>query len=257
MISLKEFAKTNEYIIVAHRGSSGTAPENTLSAFREAIGAGANMIEADIQVTSDREIVVFHDKGLSRTTDGIGFTKNINLSDIKNLDAGSWFDKKFSGERVPLLSEVLDLIQNKAYLNLEIKNVNNNHYLDNLKKILNIINNYNYLDKVLISSFYYDSITFIKNEYPEIATAAIKIPKDKRLPSEIAEETHCDAFVCSLLEINSDIAEDANQNNIYIGVYSIDNKEDLMKVLHLKIKAIVTNYPEKIINILKSLSLIS
>jgi glycerophosphoryl diester phosphodiesterase len=247
MISLKDFAKNNELIIVAHRGSSGTAPENTLSAFREALSAGANMIEADIQVTSDSEIVVFHDKGLSRTTNGVGFTRNQNLSDIKSLDAGSWFDKKYSGERVPLLTEVLDLIQNKAYLNLEIKNVNNNHYLDNLKKILSILNDYNYLDKVLISSFYYDSINFIKKAYPEVATAAIKIPKDNRLPSEIAREIRCDAFVCSISEINNDIAIDAIENNIYLGVYSIDNKEDLMKALQLKIKAIVTNYPEKII----------
>jgi len=255
MISLKDFAKNNELIIVAHRGSSGTAPENTLAAFREAIDAGANMIEADVQVTSDREIVVFHDKGLSRTTDGVGFTKNQNLSDIKNLDAGSWFDKKFSGERVPLLSEVLDLIQNKAYLNIEIKNVKNNHYLENLKKILNILIYYNYLDKVLISSFYYDSIKFIKNKHPEVATAAIKIPKDNRLPSEIAREINCDAFVCSLSEINNDISIDATENNIYLGVYSIDSKEDLMKVLKLKIKAIVTNYPEKIIMELNNLKI--
>lgn len=254
MIALKDFAMTDDLLIVAHRGSSGTAPENTLSAFKEAIEAGANMIEADIQVTSDREIVVFHDKGLSRTTDGKGFTKKKNLSEIKSLDAGSWFDKKFSGERIPLLSEVLSLIKDKAYLNLEIKNIDNNHYLDNLKKILYILFDFNYQDKSLISSFYYNSLEFIKREFPEIPTAAIKIPRDNRLPSRIAQEIHCDAFVCSLSEINEEIINDAKENGIYVGVYSIDNKDELMRVIQLKIKAIVTNYPAKIISELKKLN---
>ncbi|MCX7737617.1 MAG: glycerophosphodiester phosphodiesterase family protein [Candidatus Kapabacteria bacterium] len=256
MIALKEFAKTDKILIVAHRGSSGTAPENTLSAFKQALEAGANMIEADIQVTSDNEIVVFHDKGLSRTTDGSGFTKNQSLSEIKSLDAGSWFDEKFSGERIPLLSEVLELINNKAYLNLEIKNINNEHYLDNLNKILSILFDFGYQDKALISSFYYNSLKYIKSQFPEIPTAAIKIPKDNRLPSEIANEIACDAFVCSITEINDEIVQDALNNNIYVGIYSIDKRDDLITALNFKAKAIVTNYPAKIIEELKSLSLI-
>ncbi len=255
MVALKDFAKTKKIIIVAHRGSSGTAPENTLTAFKEALEAGVNMIEADIQITSDSEVVVFHDKALSRTTDGKGFIKNQNLSDMKKLDAGSWFNKKFKGEKIPLLSEVLNLIKDKAYLNLEIKNINNGNYLENLDKILNILFEFHYQDKVLISSFYYNSLDFIKKEFPDIPTAAIKIPKDKRLPSQIANEINCDAFVCSISEINHEIAHDAINNNIYIGIYSIDNRNDLISALNYKAKAIVTNYPAKILTELKRLNL--
>lgn len=253
MISLKDFAKSNELLIVAHRGSSGTAPENTLAAFKEAIEAGANMIEADIQVTADSEVVVFHDKALSRTTDGTGFTKNLKLSTLKSFDAGSWFDKKFTGEKIPLLSEVLNLINGKAYLNLEIKNINNEHYFENLTNILNLLFEFNYQDKVLISSFYYHSLKFIKETHPEIPVAAIKIPKDKRLPSQIQKEINCDAFVCSTFEINQEIAEDSKNHNIYLGVYSIDKRDDLKFALNLGVKAIVTNFPAKIINELKEI----
>lgn len=94
-------------MIIAHRGASADAPENTLAAFREAIRQKADAIELDVQQTLDKKLVIFHDPWVSRTTNGKGLLRNKTLREIKTLDAGSWFDPKFRGERVPTLDEVL------------------------------------------------------------------------------------------------------------------------------------------------------
>ncbi len=96
--------------IFAHRGSSGTHPENTLPAFAEAVRLGADGIELDVQMTKDQQLIVMHDEEVDRTTDGKGAIKDETLAEIKKLNAGSWFDEKYSSTKVPTLKEVLDLL---------------------------------------------------------------------------------------------------------------------------------------------------
>ncbi len=107
---------------IAHRGASGTFPENTLSAFRAAIDAGADMCELDVQLTRDGTVVVIHDDTVDRTTDGNGEVAELTLEEIKRLDAGA----KFKGgalkdERIPTLDEVFALTTGKCGLNIELK----------------------------------------------------------------------------------------------------------------------------------------
>ena len=96
-------------LLVAHRGASAVAPENTMSAFRRAIEAGADAVELDVQATSDGQLVVIHDSTLDRTTDGTGAVFETDAATIAGADAGSWFSPDFAGERVPTLEEVLGL----------------------------------------------------------------------------------------------------------------------------------------------------
>lgn len=95
--------------IIAHRGASGHAPENTLAAYRLAIELGAHFIEADLQSTRDGHIVAFHDAELQRTTNGRGVVAESTLDEVRSIDAGRWFDRDFAGQRVPTLEEVLGL----------------------------------------------------------------------------------------------------------------------------------------------------
>src|SRR3990172_9877913 len=94
-------------VVIAHRGASGSCPENTLAAFRRAAALGADMIELDVQLTRDGEVVVIHDWTLDRTTSGTGPVRACSLAELRRLDAGAWFDAAFAGERVPTLGEVL------------------------------------------------------------------------------------------------------------------------------------------------------
>jgi glycerophosphoryl diester phosphodiesterase len=106
-------------LVIAHRGASGTAPENTLPAFERAVQLGADMIELDVQLTRDGEVVVVHDWTLERTCDGSGLVRERSLAEIQRLDAGSWFDARFRGARVPTLGEVLATIA--LPINVELK----------------------------------------------------------------------------------------------------------------------------------------
>lgn len=107
--------------IVAHRGFSAAAPENTISAFRKAIELHAEYIECDVRRSADGELVVIHDSAVDRTTNGSGLVREKTVSELKRLDAGSWFSKEFFGERIPTLDEVLDLVKGKSKLIIELK----------------------------------------------------------------------------------------------------------------------------------------
>jgi glycerophosphoryl diester phosphodiesterase len=108
--------------IIAHRGASGTAPENTLAAFRAAAAVGATWVEFDVSLTSDGRAVVFHDDTLERTTDGHGVLAETSFEILQHLDAGSWFGAAFAGEMVPTLEEVLETLASLSLgFNMEIK----------------------------------------------------------------------------------------------------------------------------------------
>lgn len=250
---LREFVLEEGIFVTAHRGSSGTAPENTLSAFRQAVRAGAKMVEIDVQMTSDNHIIAFHDPKLGRTAKGRQRTSKLTFDEIKSLDAGSWFSKDFAGEKVPSLKEVIAEIHGKAYLNIEIKSETGENSEDKLKEIIKVVYFTGYEAHTLFGSFDYPLLALLKELDPNLPTAAIRIPFDKYLPSDIAKETGCEAFVCSRKEISDKIAEDALKHNIFIGVYSIDKPKHLKKVMKYQIRTIVTNYPAKIIGLMEEM----
>lgn len=96
--------------VVAHRGNSWVAPQNTLAALESAARAGADAIELDVQLTSDGHVVVIHDETLDATTTGSGWLKDTTLAEVRAVDAGSWFSPAYAGQRVPLLDEVVELL---------------------------------------------------------------------------------------------------------------------------------------------------
>lgn len=107
--------------VCAHRGASNTHPENTISALKEAIKLGAQMIEFDVRGTDDSILVVIHDKTLDRTTNGQGYVLEKTILELQSLDAGSWKDSIFSNEKIPLFSEVIDIMPRNIWLNIHIK----------------------------------------------------------------------------------------------------------------------------------------
>jgi len=95
-------------LVIAHRGASGHAPENTLAAFRKSLAMGATFIETDLQLSRDARFVAIHDGTVERTTNGQGAVRDLTLAELRRLDAGAWFGSEFAGERIPTLEEVLD-----------------------------------------------------------------------------------------------------------------------------------------------------
>ncbi|QEG33196.1 glycerophosphodiester phosphodiesterase [Bythopirellula goksoeyrii] len=107
--------------ICAHRGASGTHPENTLAALKEAVRLGAHMVEFDLALTKDSHLVLMHDETVDRTTDGQGLIKDFTLAQLRKLDAGSWKSPQFRNERIPTLAEALDALPLNIWINIHLK----------------------------------------------------------------------------------------------------------------------------------------
>ncbi|MEJ2447774.1 MAG: glycerophosphodiester phosphodiesterase family protein [Anaerolineales bacterium] len=154
-------------VIIAHRGASSHAPENTLAAFRLAVEQGAAAIELDVQLTADHEVVVFHDISLSRTTDGQGKISDFNLAELEQLNAGVNFEPAYQGERIPTLADVLDNIPDTIFLNIELKNLNTP--TDVLPvKTADLIRQFQAQQRVLISSFNPLALYKFQRQIPEV-----------------------------------------------------------------------------------------
>ncbi len=252
MLSLYEFEQTKKLMIAAHRGSSGIITENTLAAFANAANSGVNLIELDIQITADNIPIVYHDyypPGFDRKI------SQLNYSEIKDIKIGPDSNTGYDSEHIPHLQDVLDIIKDKCYLMIEIKVVTGAKFLENVDKLIGMIIENNYQMNTIFGSFSYDALKKIKEINPSIYTAALKIPGDKRLPSQIKAETGSEAFICSIDEICKEIDEDTLTNNIFTGVYTVDDEVQLRKVFNHNIRAIATNYPDKMIQLIKELGL--
>ncbi|BBD08306.1 glycerophosphodiester phosphodiesterase [Desulfovibrio ferrophilus] len=141
----------------AHRGFSAKYPENTLAAFEAALEAGADGIELDVTLSRDGRLVVIHDETLDRTTDGTGPVSALDWDELGDLDAGRWFDEAFAGQRLPSLSEVLDVVGGKMLVNIEIKPeaacVSADVPVE--QQVLDCVREHGLMDSVVVSSFDY------------------------------------------------------------------------------------------------------
>lgn len=248
-MTLEEFVRKNHRFIAAHRGASGNAPENTLEAFRQAIDCGAKLVEADIQITKDSIPIVFHDDELGRTVSGTGLIAEYTYQELKNLSAGIWFNEKYENEKIPTLDELIELIKGKAFLGMEIKP--NNKTSNTAKVLLQTLKKHNFVPETVIASFDYNVLKQIKSEYENSHIAAIKIPGDNTLPSELKKQFAIEAYVCSVDEINEQIAQNIHKNKIFWGVYNVDSEEDFQKAIQFGVNAIGTNFPCQMNKLLK------
>lgn len=249
MENLEDYVKQNKYMVVAHRGASGTAMENSISAFTEAVRMGAIMVETDIQFTKDHQIVAFHDffpAGLDKKI------SDLTYKEISELKLSKYIKSNDDDARIPLLSEVIDSIRDKCYLMIEIKTLSIEQFNENVTNLLGLIKEYNYEQKCLFGSFNYKALAIIRSLNPNIPLAAIKIPTDKSLPSLILKSLNYQVYICSIEELSLEIVDDASKNNIFVAVYGVDNKKQFDKAIKFGVRAIGTNYPDIISNYLSN-----
>ena len=144
--------KTPKVGVIAHRGFSSKAPENTMAALKKAFDSGISHIEIDVQLSKDGEVVLLHDSSLDRTTNGYGKVAYKTLKELKELDAGSWFSSKFKGEKIPTLKEALEwLPQEGPTLIIEVKSTKGTFGIES--KIANLIQESGKSDQVWLKSF--------------------------------------------------------------------------------------------------------
>jgi glycerophosphoryl diester phosphodiesterase len=238
----------DDFTIIAHRGASAHYPENTLPAFEGAIAMGADMVELDVQLSSDKEVVVFHDEKISRCTNGRGKVSDHTLAALKKLDAGSWFNKKFKNTRIPLLAEVLDLCKNKIAVNIEIKKEAVGRMFSGgiEEKCLKIMGQSGMRKHIVFSSFDPRAIMRLKEIDPTVTAAVLYDKKlyGSKLPSDVMESVHADAFNCSTAGFKKKWLADIQLNHIPVNVYTIDDVRRIKRFLNIGVQGIFTNKPD-------------
>ncbi len=180
--------------VIAHRGFSSEAPENTLAAIEMAIEIGADMVEIDVTVTSDGEVILLHDETLDRTTTGTGLPTDQTLEAIRLLDAGSWFSQEYEGEPIPTLAEALDTVKDRILINIEIKSEAVEHGV--VPKVAALVEEHGMIDQVVVSSFSPEALSRMKTTNPAIVTATL-FNKDLHTggdPLEIVQEVGSRGF---------------------------------------------------------------
>ena len=208
--------------VIAHRGFSGAAPENTIAAVRAAIKIKADMAEIDVTLTSDGHIVVIHDESLDRTTNGSGKVSDFTLAELQQLDAGAWFAPSFAGERIPSLDAVLDEVEGRILLNVEIKSEAVERGI--VTKVASAIRRQGMIDQVVVSSFSPTALEEMHAEAPDIWTAVLYNAKVHKGRDAVEIVTGLDASVFNIKRqrLTKEMMRRCAENNIPVGIYTVN-----------------------------------
>ena len=224
--------------ICAHRGAMETHPENTIPAFQEALRLGAHMIEFDVQLSKDGYLVIMHDATLDRTTDGSGKVASKTLSELKDLDCGSWKAAKFNGTKIPTLDEVLEIMPKNVWLNVHLKG-GEELAIETAKKIITAKRE----DQSIIACGR-ESALSIKEISSKIKICNMERQSDRE---EYIAETiiNKNEFIQILKKRNSENMQNKvkllKTNNVKINYYGSDSKEEIDYLFSIGIDFILAN----------------
>ena len=233
----------NPCIRIAHRGASGSAPENTLAAFKKAIEIGVDGVELDLHGTADGEVVVIHDPSLDRTTNQCGDVNQTTLERIRRADAGGWFAPEFVGESVPTLVEALECIGKKAIAVLEIK--------DPLiaETVVAKIHETHTRDITLIISFHTEVLQAVRALEPHIPTGwLIGNHNSHTSPVQLCQQLG--KLGSSLLNVDhhlltAEFAYEVQRRGIALWCWTVDDLDRMREMKALGVQGITSNHPER------------
>ncbi len=250
-------------LVMAHRGGRGLWPENTLAAFEQAVALGVDVLEMDIHRTADGALVVLHDSTVDRTTDGNGRVDGLSLAEVKALDAGyAWtaddgqtFPYRGQGITIPTLKEVFVAFP-EMLMNIEIKP-------DEAAlgaPLCRLIRDHGMADRVLIASFHADAIQAFRQACPEVATTASEsevIPLFalsklclEGVYSPRAQAVQVPEYQSGLHVLTPRFVDAAHGRNLVVHAWTINDAEDMRRLLDLGVDGIITDYPDRLMQVL-------
>lgn len=231
--------------VIAHRGASAYAPENTMAAFQRALAMGCRAIEFDVMLSADDQLFVFHDEKLNRTTNGKGGFGLANADYIQSLDAGRWFSKRFQGEKIPQFSTVLEwLLQNDVEANIEIKPYPNTTEKTTIA-VLTALNRYWPREKSLplISSFDWEALTISRNYSPELPLGLLL--DDWQEDWQVhAERLQCQSINLSQHITTAKRVKLIKSHGYDVYVYTVNRKRQACQFLDWGVDAVFSDYPD-------------
>ena len=230
--------------IIAHRGASLYAPENTLPAFQLAILQGADAIELDVKLSADGQVVVIHDQTIDRIIGEHGRVGELSLEVLKSLDAGSHFDIAFQGSQIPTLAEVLDNIGQRSFLNIELTNYDK--ITDNLpEKVADLINNHNLRHRILLSSFNPIALIRIYRLLPEVPIGLLSLPGKGGAwaRSFIGKLIPYSSLHCKQTDVTTELVNRTQAKGKKLFVYTVNREEDIYRMFTMGVDGIFTDDP--------------
>lgn len=217
---------------IGHRGAAGHAPENTLASVEKAISLGADLVEVDVQRTSDGHLVIIHDKRVDRTTNGVGLVSGIYLRALRELDAGA-------GQRIPTVEEVLQTAHGRVGLILELK------VKGLAEQVCKSVHLSGFTGQVIYASFLHDEVRSIREADPRAMTMALfgRLLHDPVMAAQHAKATH---IGCRYITVTKSMVETCHQRGLAAFVYTVNDRQDITDVLSLGVDGIVSDFPDRL-----------
>jgi len=242
-------------LVIAHRGASAIAPENTLAAINKAIEIGADVVEVDVHLTKDEQLIVIHDKNLKRTTGINKSIKNCNYNDIKQLNVRNRFLKEYPNQTIPTLKEVIQTINRRCKLLIEIKE-GSPYYPDIEQKVLDLIKELNAEDFCLMHSFVQAAVYTWESFNSSVPVSLLKKNRPLKIWSNKLIHT------CPILDtvcysnnyyyrfITKRFVKQVHRKNQKIFVWTVNNTRIMKRMVRINVDGIITNNPDKLIRII-------
>ncbi len=236
-------------LLIAHRGSSGAAPENTLAAFRQAVRDGADLIELDVRLSADGELMVIHDRRLFRTTRVRGRVGEWTAEELEELDAGAWYGRVWAMERIPRLVTVLRMLPPTIGLNIEVKTDGDRHRAGRMAERLGgLLQSFDGSRDLLVSSFDHGFLRQFHRRLPAVPVGVLYLGvRDLgRSPELLARRTGASVFVCSRAQLRTRWIRSAHAGGIRILVYGVETVPHMLLLLRKGVDGIMTNHPARL-----------
>ena len=243
--------------VIAHRGASAYAPENTLAAFRKAVELGADIIELDIHQTKDSQIVVIHDATVDRTTNGRGKIADHTLDELRQLNAGSWFSPSFVNEKIPLLQEVFERTPDSVLLLIELK-AGSPYYPDIEKRVIHLIRGEKAVHRVIIKSFQDDILETIRAQAPDIPRLKVFVTEISLLNIIIEHGINFGTVLDDSVQylqhhwfgLSDDFLNASHQKGYTVFAWGVNSERQMRSLIAKGIDGIETDYPDKLRSLL-------
>lgn len=235
---------------MAHRGWSGRAPENTMAAVRLALThPGIQAMEIDVQLSKDGVPVLMHDFELGRTVNASGTVKDYTLEELRQLDAGSWFNEAFAGEKIPSLEEVLGEVRGKLLLNIELKTAGD-MYPGLEEKVADLIRLYSMEREAYVSSFDHDAVARIHELAPELTKGLIFGGKSTLLREQLAV-TGATILSIPYPYLTPGFVHEMIEEGYTVIAWTVDNAEHIRQLIdfHPELQ-ICTNHPDRMLELI-------
>ena len=243
----------HEVKVIAHRGASAYAPENTLAAFKKAVELRADILELDIHQSKDSQIVVIHDATVDRTTNGTGEVKSHTIDELKKLDAGSWFSPTFAGEKIPLLHEVFDNTPDSILLLIEFKQ-GSLKYPGIEQRVVQLVREKKAEHRVILKSFEDDVLEKVRSLAPEIPRLKIIVTETPFLKIIIEHGINFGTVLDDSVQylqhhwfgLSEGFVNEAHQKGYKVFAWDVNSEQRMRDLISIDVDGIETDYSDKL-----------